>query len=47
MKFFSPRMEREQIELEVQVGMVVSKKMQHEKALMKERKPRCKMKLHG
>lgn len=47
MKNFSPRMERAQMESEVQVGMVVSKKIQHEKELMKERKPRCKMNLHG
>ena len=50
MKFFSPIMEIRQDESEILIDMMVRKKMQHRQViftLIKERKPRCKMKIHG
>ena len=50
MEFFSPRMERVHMESEVRLGMMVSEeKMQHGQAmftLMRDYKPRCKMKIY-
>ena len=50
MNFFSPKMERVHMESEVQVGMMVSEeKMQQGQVmftLMRDYKPRCKMKLY-